>query len=215
MTSDKRCAVNEDDDLVCAMGDLTAPPGPSAPPPPYPSTRSPAWPEPPSTSRSPARRTAGLSPSPAAYFWVSPHIRVSPARSRPLAKGPETVPAAPRHKGGRRREAVSLIAWWAVLTLALWLLGQSTGRPAGLAPSTASAAILAAIGEARDWVRRRWTARRHHPDTPPLTVYGSPCHNVPVGAVNSGQQRLRQVGHTRPSMTVLAGQTRCTCPSAG
>lgn len=60
-----------------------------------------------------------------------------------------------------RREAVSLTAWWAVLTLALWLLGHATGHPAGLAASAASAALMAVIGEICDWARRRWKARRH------------------------------------------------------
>ncbi|GHA97553.1 hypothetical protein GCM10010305_46430 [Streptomyces termitum] len=60
-----------------------------------------------------------------------------------------------------RREAVSIAAWWAVLTLALRLLGHATGHPAGLAPSAAAAALFTAIGETGDWARRRWKARRH------------------------------------------------------
>ncbi|WP_254705449.1 hypothetical protein [Streptomyces vilmorinianum] len=75
--------------------------------------------------------------------------------------------AAPRRTGTRQRQAVSLIAWWAALTLILWLLGHTTGHPAGLAPSAASAALLVAVGETGDWVRRRWTARRRR------TVRGS------------------------------------------
>lgn len=63
-----------------------------------------------------------------------------------------------------RREALSLTAWWAMLTLALWLLGHVTGHPAGLAPSAAAAALFTAIGEAGDWARRRWKVRRHPPE---------------------------------------------------
>ncbi|QES57942.1 hypothetical protein DEJ51_30480 [Streptomyces venezuelae] len=66
-----------------------------------------------------------------------------------------------RRTGARRREAVSLVVWWTVLALAVWLLGRATGRPVGLVPSVASAALLAAVGETGDLVRRRWTARRH------------------------------------------------------
>ncbi|MFB9514272.1 hypothetical protein [Streptomyces purpureus] len=62
-----------------------------------------------------------------------------------------------------RREAVSLTAWWAALTLTLWLLGHATGNPAGLAPSAASTAVLVALGETGDRARRRWKARRHPP----------------------------------------------------
>ncbi|MFE0704803.1 hypothetical protein [Streptomyces sp. NPDC058872] len=75
---------------------------------------------------------------------------------------PTTAPRTSR----ARREAVSLTAWWAVLTLALWLLGHATGHPAGLTASAASAAVMVAIGETGDWARRRRKARRHPPEEP-------------------------------------------------
>ncbi|MFE3323952.1 hypothetical protein [Streptomyces sp. NPDC059176] len=59
------------------------------------------------------------------------------------------------------RLAGSLLAWWLPLALGLWLVGRATGQPASAASCAASAALLAAIGETGDWVRRRWRAR--HP----------------------------------------------------
>ncbi len=71
------------------------------------------------------------------------------------------MPATATRTSRARREAVPILAWWAVLTLVLWLLGHATGHPAGLAPSAASAALMAVIGETGDWARRRWKARRN------------------------------------------------------
>ncbi|UQS31533.1 hypothetical protein J5J01_07815 [Streptomyces fradiae] len=73
---------------------------------------------------------------------------------------PEPAPTAARRAGRRRgRQVASLVAWWAVLALTLWLLGHALGRPAGLAPSAASAALLVAVGEAGYLVRRWWAVR--------------------------------------------------------
>ncbi|MFE1575387.1 hypothetical protein [Streptomyces fradiae] len=70
------------------------------------------------------------------------------------------MPAAARRAGRRRgRQVASLVAWWAVLALALWLLGHAVDQPAGLAPSAASAALLVAVGEAGYLVRRWWAIR--------------------------------------------------------
>ncbi|MFD5786766.1 hypothetical protein ACFWH1_09030 [Streptomyces sp. NPDC127037] len=46
--------------------------------------------------------------------------------------------------------------WWITVALALWLLGMALGQPVRLAGCAASAALLVAIGEAGDWLRRRW-----------------------------------------------------------
>ncbi|APU43369.1 hypothetical protein BSL84_30000 [Streptomyces sp. TN58] len=59
----------------------------------------------------------------------------------------------------RRVVAWSVIGWWAVLTGLLWLAGTALGYPAPLVGCAASAAVLVAVGEAGDWIRRRWTAR--------------------------------------------------------
>ncbi|MFD7900338.1 hypothetical protein [Streptomyces sp. NPDC059743] len=56
--------------------------------------------------------------------------------------------------------ARSLLMWWVVVTLILWLLGKALGQSAGLAACAASAVLLVAIGETGDWLRRRWTAYR-------------------------------------------------------
>ncbi|MEU9032016.1 hypothetical protein AB0D46_31825 [Streptomyces sp. NPDC048383] len=55
--------------------------------------------------------------------------------------------------------AGSVLGWWAVLTGLLWLAGTALDGPAPLGGCAASAAVLVAVGEAGDWVRRRWTAR--------------------------------------------------------
>jgi hypothetical protein len=59
------------------------------------------------------------------------------------------------------RTALSVLAWWAVLSLTLWLMGKSLGQPTRLAPCAASAALLVTIGETGDWLRRRARARHH------------------------------------------------------
>lgn len=59
----------------------------------------------------------------------------------------------------RRRFALSVTAWWMLLALGLWLLGKALDQPASLAACAASAALLVAIGEAGDWLRRRITRR--------------------------------------------------------
>jgi hypothetical protein len=60
----------------------------------------------------------------------------------------------------RRRVIASVILWWAVLTLVLWLLSRASSQPAGLAGCAASAVLLVAVGEAGDWLRCRWHASR-------------------------------------------------------
>ncbi|MFD3502674.1 hypothetical protein ACFWWT_20140 [Streptomyces sp. NPDC058676] len=57
------------------------------------------------------------------------------------------------------RAALSVLAWWAVVTLTLWLLGEPSDQPAQLAPCAASAAVPVAIGETGGWLRRRARAR--------------------------------------------------------
>ncbi|GGQ20979.1 hypothetical protein [Streptomyces roseolilacinus] len=59
----------------------------------------------------------------------------------------------------RARLAWSLAAWWLLLTLALWSLGEAVDQPAALPRCAASAALLVAVGELGAWLRRR-TARR-------------------------------------------------------
>ncbi|MGQ4475741.1 hypothetical protein [Streptomyces sp. SAS_276] len=59
-----------------------------------------------------------------------------------------------------RRLALSLIVWWMLIALALWLLGTTLGQRASLAQCTASSAFLVAVGEAGDRLRRRWRAGR-------------------------------------------------------
>ncbi|MDX3834994.1 hypothetical protein [Streptomyces europaeiscabiei] len=60
----------------------------------------------------------------------------------------------------RVRRAVSLTVWWALIALVLRLVGQAFDQPATLVQCIASAAFLGAIGEAGDWLRRRWRADR-------------------------------------------------------
>ncbi|MDX3128394.1 hypothetical protein PV367_00895 [Streptomyces europaeiscabiei] len=59
-----------------------------------------------------------------------------------------------------RRIAVSLTVRWALIALALRLVGQALDRSATLARCIAPAALLGVIGEAGDWLRRRWRADR-------------------------------------------------------
>ncbi|MFE5302158.1 hypothetical protein [Streptomyces sp. NPDC056632] len=63
----------------------------------------------------------------------------------------------------RWRFVWSVAAWWVLLALALWLLGQALDRPASLAACSASAALLIAVGEVGDGLRRRLRVRRHRP----------------------------------------------------
>jgi hypothetical protein len=58
------------------------------------------------------------------------------------------------------RHTWSLAAWWLLLALTLWLLGQAVDQPASLTTCAASSALLVGIGEMGDWLRRRWTAHR-------------------------------------------------------
>jgi hypothetical protein len=50
-----------------------------------------------------------------------------------------------------------------LLALALWLLGKALGQPTALATCAASAALLAAVGEVGEGLRRRLKARRRRP----------------------------------------------------
>ncbi|MDX3238579.1 hypothetical protein PV392_23395 [Streptomyces sp. ME03-5709C] len=65
-----------------------------------------------------------------------------------------------RRKPKGRRLAWSLVAWWSLLALVLWLLGRAFDHPASLLQCTASAAVLAAVGELGDWLRRRRRTNR-------------------------------------------------------
>ncbi|MFD5569453.1 hypothetical protein [Streptomyces cadmiisoli] len=61
----------------------------------------------------------------------------------------------------RKRRAVwSVTAWWMLLTVTLWLLGKATEQPATLAGCAASAALLVAIGEIGEGLRRGRQAHR-------------------------------------------------------
>ncbi|MDJ0382157.1 hypothetical protein [Streptomyces sp. G-G2] len=57
-----------------------------------------------------------------------------------------------------RFPAWSILARWATLTGILWLASTALGHRTPLAACAASAALLVAVGEAGDWLRRRWTA---------------------------------------------------------
>ncbi|WP_426570093.1 hypothetical protein [Streptomyces canus] len=57
----------------------------------------------------------------------------------------------------------SVTAWWVLLALALWLLGKALGQPTSLAACAASAALLVAVGEVGEGLRRRLRARRRRP----------------------------------------------------
>ncbi|GAA1264202.1 hypothetical protein GCM10009646_60090 [Streptomyces aureus] len=71
---------------------------------------------------------------------------------------------APSHRARLWRQTMSLTTWWIVITITLWSLGKGIGQSAELAPCAASAAFLVAMGEAGDWVRRRWRTRRQATD---------------------------------------------------
>jgi hypothetical protein len=58
------------------------------------------------------------------------------------------------------RLAVSLTLWWMLIALVLWLVGKALDQPASFVQCTASSAFLVAIGEAGEWLRRRWRASR-------------------------------------------------------
>ncbi|WP_199846166.1 hypothetical protein [Streptomyces sp. H-KF8] len=59
-----------------------------------------------------------------------------------------------------RRHAGSLTAWWLLLTLMLWLLGQAVDQAASPAACASSSALLIGIGEIGDWARRRRATHR-------------------------------------------------------
>ncbi|MFC9259338.1 hypothetical protein ACFT25_05905 [Streptomyces hydrogenans] len=54
-----------------------------------------------------------------------------------------------------RRQAGSLLVWWAVVTLVLVLLSATVGRPVALVGCGASAVLLIAVGEAGNGLRQR------------------------------------------------------------
>ncbi|MFF8713335.1 hypothetical protein ACF07T_18185 [Streptomyces sp. NPDC015184] len=59
-----------------------------------------------------------------------------------------------------RRGIVSVSLWWITLTLVLRLLGRTTSGPTDLLRCVASAALLVAVGEVGDRLRRRRQACR-------------------------------------------------------
>ncbi|MFD5252529.1 hypothetical protein ACFWM5_06735 [Streptomyces bobili] len=61
-----------------------------------------------------------------------------------------------------RRLVCSLSVWWLILAMGLWLLGRATDQSASPWACAASAAFLLAVGEAGDWLRRRWRHYRTH-----------------------------------------------------
>ncbi|GHH45213.1 hypothetical protein [Streptomyces candidus] len=46
--------------------------------------------------------------------------------------------------------------WWIMLTLVLWPLSRSTGQLTDIPRCAASAALLVAVGELGDWLRRKY-----------------------------------------------------------
>jgi hypothetical protein len=60
----------------------------------------------------------------------------------------------------RWRFVLSVTAWWVLLALALRLLGKALDQPTSLAACTASAALLVAVGEIGEGLRRRLRARQ-------------------------------------------------------
>lgn len=54
-----------------------------------------------------------------------------------------------------RRQARSLLVWWALVTLVLVLLGAALGRPVTLVGCGASAVLLIAVGEVGNGLRQR------------------------------------------------------------
>lgn len=58
------------------------------------------------------------------------------------------------------RLAVSLAIWWMLIAFVLWIVGKAADQSASLVQCAASSAFLVAIGEAGDWLRRRWKAHR-------------------------------------------------------
>ncbi|TLQ45877.1 hypothetical protein [Streptomyces marianii] len=67
----------------------------------------------------------------------------------------------------RWRRGGSVVAWWLLFALGLWLVGQAVDPPASLTACVASAALLGFVGETGDWVRRRLRARRAAPGARP------------------------------------------------
>ncbi|EFL35415.1 predicted protein [Streptomyces viridochromogenes DSM 40736] len=72
------------------------------------------------------------------------------------------------------RHAWSLTAWWLLLVLALWLLGQAVGQTSSLTACAASSAFLIGIGEIGDWLRRPLAAHRRR--TGPATKRSRSMH---------------------------------------
>ncbi|MER5887914.1 hypothetical protein ABT160_29200 [Streptomyces sp. NPDC001941] len=69
----------------------------------------------------------------------------------------EQSPLTPRQVS--RRLLWSLIAWWGALSLVFWLLDFARDHSASLLACAGSAALLVALGEIGDGVRR-WHKRR-------------------------------------------------------
>ncbi|WP_405985720.1 hypothetical protein [Streptomyces sp. NBC_00872] len=57
-------------------------------------------------------------------------------------------------------EIRSLVAWWVVVTMLLWLLGKLFGQSVNLIGCAATAVLVIAIGETGDWLRRRRSSGR-------------------------------------------------------
>jgi hypothetical protein len=58
------------------------------------------------------------------------------------------------------RLAFSLTVSWMLIVLVLCLLGWALDQPTSLGQCAASSAFLVVLGEAGDWLRRRWKASR-------------------------------------------------------
>lgn len=57
-------------------------------------------------------------------------------------------------------QVISLTAWWAMVTVIIWVISLIADQPASLAECAGSAALLTGLGEIGDWLRRRWSAAR-------------------------------------------------------
>lgn len=106
------------------------------------------------------------------------------------------------------RLAISLIAWWMLTALLLWLLGRALDQPAPLAQCVSPAVFLVALGEAGDWLRRRWRAsritsqHRHDPNRPTR-------RRRPRTGDHCRQQRCRLVASCARQGSATPGRISC------
>ncbi|GAA1549451.1 hypothetical protein GCM10009730_67980 [Streptomyces albidochromogenes] len=65
---------------------------------------------------------------------------------------------SPRSPHPMTRLIWSLAVWWLLIAMTLWVVGKIADQPASLPACAVSAALLVAVGEAGDWLRRRRSA---------------------------------------------------------